>query len=142
VYSRPTVAGGSSVPAVTICKGPEAAATVMESTAICDCPAEATWTTNVAVPVAAGVPEIAPSVESESPPGRLPSRTDHASVPSPPTATSWKAYGTWTSAVGRFCETISSPSAPIAMGCGAVATSLARLSSAVTWSGSTISASV
>jgi hypothetical protein len=57
-----------------------AALTAIDSCAEAVCagdPLSVTATVNVAVPLAVGVPEITPALESDSPLGRLPDVTDH-----------------------------------------------------------------
>ena len=53
---------------------------VMDSDADAVCagdPLSFSFTANVKVPVAVGVPEITPAVESDRPPGSLPEASDH-----------------------------------------------------------------
>jgi hypothetical protein len=57
-----------------------AALIVIDSDADCVCagdPLSFTFTANVKVPLAVGVPEITPALESDSPLGRLPDAIDH-----------------------------------------------------------------
>jgi hypothetical protein len=58
----------------------EAAVTVIDSLADCVCsgdPLSFTATANVNVPLAVGVPEITPALESASPAGSFPEASDH-----------------------------------------------------------------
>jgi hypothetical protein len=59
---------------------PDAALTVIDSLADCVCagdPLSFTMTANVEVPLAVGVPEITPALESARPAGNFPEASDH-----------------------------------------------------------------
>ena len=67
----------------------------MDSCADAVCAGDAlsfTATVNVAVPLAVGVPEITPPLDSESPAGRLPDAIDHVYPGVPPLALSVALY--------------------------------------------------
>lgn len=69
----------------------------------------ATATVKVAVPVAVGVPEITPALESVSPAGKLPDARDHVYPGVPPLALSVVVYELPTSPDPRLRERTASP---------------------------------
>jgi hypothetical protein len=80
-----------------------AAFTVTDSCADAICagdPASVTETVNVELPLAVGVPEITPALDSVSPAGRLPDAMDHVYPGVPPVTLSAFAYDAPTCAAG------------------------------------------
>ena len=83
------------------------AATVMDSCADAVCtgdPLSFTDTVNVAVPVAVGVPEITPPLDSANPAGRLPEANDQVYPGVPPLALSVVLYELAVCAAPRLVE--------------------------------------
>jgi len=76
LYELPFVAAARLVEVIDNDDG----ATVIDSCADAVCtgdPLSFTETVNVAVPLAVGVPEITPALESDNPAGKLPDAIDH-----------------------------------------------------------------
>ena len=79
LYELPLFAPARLVDVIVSLLG-AAAFTVMDSEADCVCagdPLSFTCTANVEVPLAVGVPEITPALDSDNPAGSLPEAIDH-----------------------------------------------------------------
>jgi hypothetical protein len=79
LYELPVCAEPRPVDVIVSLSG-AAAFTVIDSEAVCVCagdPLSFTPTVNVEVPLAVGVPEITPALESANPAGSFPEASDH-----------------------------------------------------------------